>query len=141
VVGVLEKLSSSVIDYWKREEEAKLIQCLDTPDRKAYEKEQLALHLAEARLKHAKLEKEMAFAEAPPKEVDSVTTITTAVILKLLLLLHLLLETQFVVHVPLAVICSECKLRCHEDCVDDEDCVITVRKKLQVVQTIILKIS
>ena len=70
VVGVLEKLSSSVIDYWKREEEAELIQCLDTPDRKGYAKEQLALHLAKACLKHAKLEKEMAFAEAPPKMVD-----------------------------------------------------------------------
>jgi hypothetical protein len=39
MVGVLEQLSSSVIDYWKREEDAKLMEILDTPDRKAYAKE------------------------------------------------------------------------------------------------------
>jgi hypothetical protein len=33
-VGDLEQLCSSVIDYWRREEEAKLVQCLNTPDRK-----------------------------------------------------------------------------------------------------------
>jgi hypothetical protein len=28
-------------------------------------------------------------------------------------------------HISLVVICSDCKLRCHADCVDDEGGVIT----------------
>jgi len=136
VVGVLEKLSSSVIDYWTREEEAKLIQCIDTPDRKAYAKEQLALRLAEACLKCAKLEKEMAFAEALPKEVNLVTTsnyssnsdVTSATAPTPRNTVCGAGDYCFngtAMHIPLAVICIEFKLRCHEDCVDDEDGLIT----------------
>ncbi len=45
MVGVLEQLSSSVIDYWKKEDDAKLMACLDTPDKKVYAKEQWKLIL------------------------------------------------------------------------------------------------
>jgi hypothetical protein len=78
VVGVLEQLSSSVIDYWKREKDAKLTACLDTPNKKAYAKEQLAIRLAEARIKLARLEQSLGdVVSEPPKEVNGVTSNTS----------------------------------------------------------------
>jgi len=119
VVGVLKKLSK-----------VKLVQYLDTPDRKACAKEQLALCLAKARLKCAKLKKEMAFAEAPPKEVDLVTSsnyssnseVTSATAPSPSNTVCGAGDYCFsgtAMRLPLAVICSNCKLRCHADC-DDE---------------------
>ncbi len=79
MVDVLEQLSSSVIDYWKREEDAKLMACLDTPDKKAYAKEQLAIHLAKAHIKHARLEQSLGeVVSKPPKEVNFVTSNTSS---------------------------------------------------------------
>jgi hypothetical protein len=53
MVGLLEQLSSCMVDYWKCGEDAKLIACIDTPDKKAYAKDQLAICLAEAHIKRA----------------------------------------------------------------------------------------
>jgi hypothetical protein len=71
MVGALKKLSSSRIDYRKQEEDAKLVAYLDTPNKKVYAKEQLAIHLAEAHIKHAQLEQSLdEVAGQPPKEVN-----------------------------------------------------------------------
>ncbi len=79
MVGVLEQLSSSMIDYWEQEEVAKLIACLDTPDKKAYAKEQLAIHLAKARIKRTRLEQGLGeVTRPPPKEVRIVTSNTSS---------------------------------------------------------------
>ena len=107
--------------------------------RKRKLKEQLVLHLAkkaEACLKHAKLENEMAFAEAPPKEVDLVTSsnnssnseVTSATAPTPRNTVCGAGDYCFngtAMRVPLTVICSNCKLRCHVDCVDDKDGEIT----------------
>jgi len=59
IVSVLQ-LSSSVMDKWKREEDTKLMACLNTPDKTTYVQEQLAIHLTEADIMHARLEHSLA---------------------------------------------------------------------------------
>lgn len=51
VVGVLETLGKSVLEFWSREEDSKFLALLDTPDRKRLVKEQLETRLA---AEHAK---------------------------------------------------------------------------------------
>jgi hypothetical protein len=79
MVSVLEQLSSSIIDYWKQEEDAKLMACLDTPNKKAYAKEQLAIHLAEACIKRFRLWRSLGeVTTKPSKEVNIVTSNTSS---------------------------------------------------------------
>jgi hypothetical protein len=70
MVGVLEQLSSSMIDYWKQEDDAKLIAGLDTPDKMAYAEEQPVIHLAKACIRRAQLEQSLGEVTSQPlKEV------------------------------------------------------------------------
>ncbi len=53
--------------------------CFDTPNKKTYTKEQLALHLAGARIKRVKLEQSLGkVVSEPPKEVNDVTSNTSS---------------------------------------------------------------
>ena len=139
MVGVLEQLSSSVIDYWKREEDAKLMEILDTPDKKAYAKEQLAIRLAEARIKRARLEQSLGeVVSEPPKEVNVVTSNTSSTSGDSNTSSKECSDNSCPrsntvcgageycfngpkLRIPLSVVCSGCNLKCHKDCVDEED--------------------
>jgi hypothetical protein len=55
-VGVLEALGKSVVEFWSREEDLKLLALLDMHDRKYLAKEQLKIHLASEHTKHRQRE-------------------------------------------------------------------------------------
>jgi hypothetical protein len=57
VVGVLEALRKSILEFWSREEDSKFLALLDMLDRKCLVKEQLETHLASehAKCQHGQL--------------------------------------------------------------------------------------
>ncbi len=124
MVGVLEQLSPSVIDYHKQKEDAKLMAC--TPDKRAYAKEQLAICLAEACIKHARHEQ-----SEPPKEVDVVTSNTSSTSGDSNTSSKEFLDNSRPpsnnvcsagdycfnspkLRIPLPVVCTECNMKCHK---------------------------
>ena len=55
VVGVVESIGNSVINYWRDQNESAFIETLPTPEKNEWKKEQFAIRLTEARLKRRKL--------------------------------------------------------------------------------------
>jgi hypothetical protein len=55
---VIANIGTAMLENMKAEQDMRLIQSLDTPDRKAFAKEQLALRMAETRGKRRRLELE-----------------------------------------------------------------------------------
>jgi hypothetical protein len=60
ISSVICNVGSALLENMRTEQEFRLAQSLDTPDRKAYAKEQMALRIAETREKRRKLEKDLA---------------------------------------------------------------------------------
>ena len=64
---VIANVGNAVLENMKAEQDMRLAQSLDTPDRKAFAKEQLALRMAETREKRRRLEVQQYEKEdAPP---------------------------------------------------------------------------
>jgi hypothetical protein len=58
ISNVIANVGTALLDNMRAEQDMRLAQALDTPDRKAYAKEQMALRIAETRDKRRKLEKD-----------------------------------------------------------------------------------
>jgi len=56
ISSVIANVGTALLENMKAEQDMRLVQSLDTPDRKMYAKEQLALRLAETRDKRRRIE-------------------------------------------------------------------------------------
>jgi hypothetical protein len=111
----------------------------DTPDKKAYAKEQLAIHLAKARIKRARLEQSLGeVVSDPPKEVNVATSNTSSTSGDSNTSSKECSDNSRTpcntvcgageycfngpkLRIPLSVLCTGCNLKCHKDCADEEE--------------------
>jgi hypothetical protein len=71
ISNVIANVGSALMENMKTEQDMRLVQTLDTPDRKAFAKEQMALRIAETREKRRRLDADFsAAAEGGDKDTN-----------------------------------------------------------------------
>ena len=76
ISSVIANVGTAFLENMKAEQDMRLVQSLDTPDRKMYAKEQLALRLAETRDKRRRIEFPNRGSSTEEQEKDSQHTTT-----------------------------------------------------------------